>query len=46
MTAADFRELAALMAEIIAHGDDRPDGFRRDAVKRLRTGFTTMRYCF
>jgi glycine/serine hydroxymethyltransferase len=41
MDETHFRELAALMAEIIAQGDD-----RADAVKRLRAGFTTMRYCF
>lgn len=46
MTEADFRGLAALMAEIIAHGDNRPDGFWRDEVKRLRVEFTVMQYCF
>jgi hypothetical protein len=46
MAEADFRGLAALMAEIIAHGDNRPDGFWRDEVKRLRAKFTVMQYCF
>ncbi len=46
MTEADFPALAALMAEIIEDGDNRPDGFRRDAVRRLRAEFTEMRYCF
>lgn len=46
MAEPDFRDLAALMAEIIVHGDDRPDGFWRDEVKRLRAKFTEMQYCF
>jgi aminomethyltransferase len=46
MTEADFRGLAALLAEIIAHGDNRADGFWRDEVKRLRAEFTVMKYCF
>ena len=46
MTETNFHPLADLMAEIIAHGDDRPDGFWRDAVKRLRAEFTVMQYCF
>jgi aminomethyltransferase len=46
MIEADFRRLAALMAEIITHGDNRPDGFLGDEVKRLRAEFTVMQYCF
>ncbi len=46
MKKADFVGLAALMAEIIAHGDNRPDGFWCDEVKRLRANFTEMQYCF
>jgi glycine/serine hydroxymethyltransferase len=46
MIEVHFRALAALMAEIIAHGDQRPITFWRDATKRLRSDFTAMRYCF
>lgn len=46
MTETGFHALAELMAEIIGHGDNRPDGFWRDAVKRLRAEFTMMQYCF
>jgi aminomethyltransferase len=46
MTEADFPRLAGLIADIIAHGDNRPAGFLRDEVKRMRADFTVMRYCF
>jgi glycine/serine hydroxymethyltransferase len=42
----DFRELAALIAEILRDGEHEPAGFRQDAVKVFRSRFTEMQYCF
>jgi len=41
----DFRELAGLLAEILEHGEHKPEGAWRDAVKAFRSRFTEMRYC-
>ncbi|MFQ5995062.1 MAG: glycine cleavage system aminomethyltransferase GcvT [Acidiferrobacterales bacterium] len=46
MMAADFRELARLLAEIIRDGDGKPEGSWRDTVIALRERFATMHYCF
>ena len=45
MVEEDFRALAALIAEIVRDGDQKPEHHWRDAVKALRAGFTDMRYC-
>jgi aminomethyltransferase len=42
----EFRELAALMAEICAEGAAKPAHAWREAVTALRGRFTEMRYCF
>ncbi len=41
----DFRALADLLAEILEHGDHKPEGAWQDAVKAFRNRFTEMRYC-
>ena len=41
----DFRELAGLLAEILEHGEHKPEGAWRDAVKAFRGRFTEMHYC-
>jgi len=46
MKEADFRKLAALMAEIISDRGAKPVDFWRDTVKSFRINFTDMRYCF
>ena len=46
MKEAAFRDLAALMAEIIGQGDDRPSGHWIPAVQSFRARFPEMRYCF
>jgi len=42
----DFGELAALVAEIVREGDERPEGHWVERVGALRARFTRMRYCF
>ncbi|MDX1513935.1 MAG: glycine cleavage system aminomethyltransferase GcvT [Gammaproteobacteria bacterium] len=42
----DFESLAALMAEIIGQGEDRPAGHWIPAVESFRAPFTEMEYCF
>ncbi|MGI9336553.1 MAG: glycine cleavage system aminomethyltransferase GcvT [Gammaproteobacteria bacterium] len=44
MEAADFRELAGLIAEILRDGENRDEGHWRDAVATLRGRFREMRY--
>lgn len=46
MKEADFATLAGLLAEILREGKERPQGFWREAVRRLRGDFTQMQYCF
>ena len=46
MTEADFAELAALLAEIVHEGEDRPEGHWTERVKAFRSRFTEMKYCF
>ncbi len=46
MAEADFRRLAALLAEIIRDGEDKPEGAWREEVSAFRSEFTEMRYCF
>jgi aminomethyltransferase len=41
----DFTELAGLLADIVRHGDDRPAGAWRDAIRAFRERFVEMRYC-
>jgi aminomethyltransferase len=41
-----FRDLAGLIAEILAQGGDKPRGHWREAVTAYRSAFTEMRYCF
>lgn len=45
MTEDDFRELAGLIAEIVAEGDERPDGHWAERVAAFRARFTEMKYC-
>ena len=44
MNEADFRELAGLVANILAEGDSEVPGSRREDVIRFRKRFTRMRY--
>ena len=44
MNEADFRELAGLLAHILAEGDSEVPGSRREDVIRFRKRFTRMRY--
>ena len=46
MKERDFEALAALMAEIVRDGADKPRGHWRDAVASFRSDFTEMHYCF
>lgn len=46
MAEEDFRELAALIADIVEHGQERRRGYWKKAVKSLRSRFLEMRYCF
>ncbi|MFQ5954084.1 MAG: hypothetical protein ACE5JZ_03370, partial [Kiloniellales bacterium] len=41
-----FKELAALLAEIVRDGAKIPKGHWRDPVKSFRSDFTDMHYCF
>ncbi|MEE9544268.1 MAG: glycine cleavage system aminomethyltransferase GcvT [Rhodospirillales bacterium] len=45
MKEENFQELAGLLAEIVANGENKPEGFWLGAVKSLRGDFTTMHYC-
>ncbi len=40
-----FAELAGLIAEIVADGDERPDGHWAGRVAAFRARFTEMKYC-
>jgi glycine/serine hydroxymethyltransferase len=46
MTEDDFRELAALVAEIIGAPEDAPEDAQRDRIAAFRARFTELRYCF
>jgi len=46
MNEADFRELAALVSEMISDSSNKPKDMWREKVKAFRARFTNMRYCF
>ena len=46
MNEADFRELAALVSEMISDSSIKPKDMWREEVKAFRARFTDMRYCF
>jgi glycine/serine hydroxymethyltransferase len=46
MNEADFRELAALVSEMISDSSIKPKDMWREKVKAFRARFTDMRYCF
>jgi glycine/serine hydroxymethyltransferase len=46
MEERDFAELAALIAEIVRAGADRPPGHWKQQITNFRRRFLDMRYCF
>jgi aminomethyltransferase len=46
MEERDFAELAALIAEIVRAGADRPHGHWKQEIANFRRRFLDMRYCF